>query len=773
LKPPDAPPPGPAPVAAAAAAVEGSYAVATAAAIFASAALTAQLVSGKAMRDAFYLSHHAASSLPKMMAISSAVSVVLVLGVSRAMARWSPQRVVPALVGAGCALFAVEWLLTPRASVFTSALLYVHMTTLGSTATAGFWSLVNERFDPYTAKRVIARVGAGGTVGGVVGSLLAWRVAASHGGDRVMLLALAAMGGLSLVGVVSLGRQAPRHGPPAPALPAPDGDEPAPPSTGLATFRERPYLRQLAFIVGAMALASTVLDYLLGARAELAFGHDRKLYTFFALFHVSISLLSFVAQTTLTSRSLDRLGLTGTASTLPAAIAVGSAVAAGLPGLIATALVRGAHGVLQNSLFRSSYELLYTPVEPTRKRASKLVIDVVFDRAGTALGSGCAYLAVRLMPERADVVLLGAVGAVSAAAVVSGRLIHQGYVASLVESLRRGLITLEAQEVVDATTRSALANRNAPAPAKRPEAAPRSAPAPSARRFPWTRRPPRPPEPSIDTVRAVADLCSGDPARARRVLAQGPLTPALAAHALPLLASGAVAEDAARALREAAPRCVGLLLDALLDPERPLPVRRALPPLLRGLASQRAVDGLVEALASDDFLVRYRSATALAATLRQRPELAPREGPLQAALLAELGEGRRDAAPPEGLDGGGGDHFADEPSGAPVAHTLRFVFALLALMYEAEPIEIAFRALGSSDVTLRGTALEYLENVLPAEVREGLWPLIGDLGERPPVARSVVDVLAELKRSAPLLSTAREAVAGASTSAPSGPPGPA
>ncbi|HEU4535781.1 MAG TPA: hypothetical protein VFS00_16760, partial [Polyangiaceae bacterium] len=241
----------------------------------------------------------------------------------------------------------------------------------------------------------------------------------------------------------------------------------------------------------------------------------------------------------------------------------------------------------------------------------------------------------------------------------------------------------------------------------------------------------------------------------------------LAAHALPLLARDDLAADAGRALREAAPRCPGLLLDALLDPQAPLPLRRALPPLLRGLASQRVVDGLAEALGSDDFLVRYRAAVALATTLRAHPEFAPREAALHGALVAELDEGRRNASPPEGYAGEQSDHFADETSGTPVAHSLRFVFTLLAVLYEREAIEIAFRALGSSDPALRGTALEYLDNVLPAALRERLWPLLDDRGHPQASPRETVAIVDDLKRSASLASVVRRAVEGAAPTEPS------
>ena len=46
----------------------------------------------------------------------------------------------------------------------------------GALVISGFWSVVNERFDPHSAKGMVSRIGTGATVGGVVGGLVAWRV---------------------------------------------------------------------------------------------------------------------------------------------------------------------------------------------------------------------------------------------------------------------------------------------------------------------------------------------------------------------------------------------------------------------------------------------------------------------------------------------------------------------------------------------------------------------------------------------------------------------
>jgi len=74
------------------------------------------------------------------------------------------------------------------------------------------------------------------------------------------------------------------------------------------------------------------------------------------------------------------------------------------------------------------------------------------------------------------------------------------------------------------------------------------------------------------------------------------------------------------------------------------------------------------------------------------------------------------------------------------------VFTLLSLVLPREPLQIAFRSLHSDDKQLRGTALEYLEGVLPASIRQRLWPFL--VYRRPErLAPLHDDVVANLLRS--------------------------
>jgi hypothetical protein len=59
-------------------------------------------------------------------------------------------------------------------------------------------------------------------------------------------------------------------------------------------------------------------------------------------------------------------------------------------------------------------------------------------------------------------------------------------------------------------------------------------------------------------------------------------------------------------------------------------------------------------------------------------------------------------------------------SGSALAH----VFTVLGLALPSEPLRIALHAVLTDDPTLRETALEYLESILPTDVRAQLWPVL-------------------------------------------------
>jgi hypothetical protein len=138
--------------------------------------------------------------------------------------------------------------------------------------------------------------------------------------------------------------------------------------------------------------------------------------------------------------------------------------------------------------------------------------------------------------------------------------------------------------------------------------------------------------------------------------------------------------------------------------------------------SQRAADGLMLALDDPRFDVRLQSARSLAAILERNPLVQVDRDRVYEVVLREVAVGR------------------------PVSEGLAHVFTLLGLVLSREPLQIAFRSLQADDPHLRGTALEYLEGVLPSQIRQRLWPFLVNRPSRgSAAARS--EVIAKLVRS--------------------------
>ncbi|MBI2896377.1 MAG: hypothetical protein HYY06_22660 [Deltaproteobacteria bacterium] len=703
------------------------------AAMLAAAMMIAQQVFGKATRDALFLSTFQVTALPKALIAAAVLSLFAVLAAARAMTLYSPARVVPVSFAASAALFLAEWGLSGPYPNVAAVAVYLHLAIFGAIVTSGFWSLVNERFDPHTAKRVVGRIAAAGTAGSVVGGVLAWR-AASLLSVPTMLVMLAAMNAVCAWGITRIRPAGPGHHPRGLAE-----DRSRAPS-GLQVLREVPYLRQLGLLVALCALGESQLDYVLKATAASTFEGGGRLVTFFALFHMSTGIVSFVVQSTLSRPSLDRLGLAGTVALLPAAMVLAGFVALLEPALWSVILLCGVEAVLSTSLYRSGYELLYTPLAQERKRPTKAIIDVGLDRLGTTLGGGATMLVLLWAAGEAQRSLVGLTIAAALAALFVAIRLHEGYVASLAESLKSGAVRLDADEVFDATSRRTLWETNAALTRDRllQELGVLRQSMVAAGTMPGTTT-------GRDTVsdaagadellQGLAALRSGDPARIRRVLRRPePLEPILVFQVIMLLARDDVLKDAFAALRAVAERSTGQILDALYDSRSGEVVRRRIPRILQGCPTQRVADGLMLGLEDPSFEVRYRCAMALLKVSERNVGITISKERIFAAACRELEVGRKElsrAEPHLEPDEERDSPFIDDVLRTRADRHLEVAFAILSLALDRDPLKIAFRALATDDDGLRGTALEYLENILPDTIREPMRPYMG--GDRRPV----------------------------------------
>jgi AAA family ATP:ADP antiporter len=658
------------------------------------AAMIAQLVAGKAVRDGLFLSQLTVADLPKAMLTSALVSVPIVLAVSMAIRRFGPQRMAPLAFGINAALFTLEWAVLPRAPLWAAVLVYLHVASFGGTLISVFWSAIGERFDPHSAKRAIGRITSGAALGGLAGGIFVSQTA--HGLTPGSLLIGMAL--INLLCALTVGWTGETR------VEAPTSSTSG---SSLVSLMKSSYLRSIAYLVLLTGFVSALLDFGFKASAAQAFGSGAQLIQSFAIFHTATAVLTLLVQTTLARRALDRLGLAGTLAILPASVLLTGSLGLVLPSLWIRALPRAASAVLESSLFRSAYEPLYTPLSAETRRASKTIIDVAAGRLGEALGSGAVLLLVVLLAGSSAAVLPIAMLGAALALFLSLRM-HVGYVAELAASLRSGAVTLQDTEALDSTTRLTLSQTHAEM--SRVEllaqlAQLRGQPGETASRALVTlNRTSEAPPAAANATRAthsallasMDDLLSAEFSRVQRVLELGPLDARLVPLAISLLQHARLVEPVTSALKAIAHAAPGQLVDALLDPTRPALVRRRIPRILKSANHVRAVQGLVEALSAPEREIRYRAALALNELTKLQPELSPDAPTVFAAVRAEI----------------------QLSAGRPI--DLQHVFALLSLALAGDALWLARHALMVGDERQRGTALEYLQNVLPEPLRSEL-----------------------------------------------------
>jgi hypothetical protein len=220
-----------------------------------------------------------------------------------------------------------------------------------------------------------------------------------------------------------------------------------------------------------------------------------------------------------------------------------------------------------------------------------------------------------------------------------------------------------------------------------------------------------------------------------------------------LLAREDLHADAIGALARAGDRIAGALAERRGDPDEAFAVRRRIPRLLAACTSEIAVGALVRALADARFEVRYHAAVALERIQSADPRLRPRAEPVWHAVREEVKKSRAMWEAQRLLDAPAGAALGAVLSPAALERrgvfSLDHVFRLLGLVLDPAPLALSYRAVQGSEADLRGVGLEYLENVLPDDVKKGLWPLVGD-DEPPPLSRSkrsLDEVMRELSRS--------------------------
>ncbi|MGD8699512.1 MAG: hypothetical protein PVJ43_09490, partial [Gemmatimonadales bacterium] len=468
------------------------------------------------------------------------------------------------------------------------------------------------------------------------------------------------------------------------------------------------------------------LDYQFKEAAQASLGSRESLTSFFGAFYGWTGGVALFVQLLIASRFLAVAGVAWTLAVLPLVLTLGSVGLLVFPSLVLVTAVRGADASLRKSLYRFGLEVVYTPVPSLLRRKTKGFIDSVIDSLAEGLGAAIVFLWVTLSALPSRFLSVG-VMVCSVALLFTTRRMGQRYFATVTQQLQESgdrAVTPEVKRLEGADLLSGTFTRLDIRTLIRegePLFADDEEPATDADGS------------SSDSDRTLAGLRSENSETVRQTLrTPSGLTEAHLPEIARLLARDAVLEHAVAALLAYGESAVPLLSHMLSDDNTDFVIRRRIPRVLAEMGGREADDALLDALTANRFEVRYRSAIAL---VRRRTAGLPQSAKstqmqVWEAVRLEVGRGKPVWEMQKLLDGEpDDDDLVSRRLGVRGELSLEHTFRLLSLILEPEVVRAAFHGILLDDEKLRSFSLEYLEQVLPADVRKKLWPFIGDISE--------------------------------------------
>lgn len=191
------------------------------------------------------------------------------------------------------------------------------------------------------------------------------------------------------------------------------------------------------------------------------------------------------------------------------------------------------------------------------------------------------------------------------------------------------------------------------------------------------------------------------------------------------MAEPALNEVIVSALAKFGDRIVGTLRDYVIDADMPAEVRREIPKVLQEIGTAPAQAVLAEIVLDKDVVLRYHTIAAINRLGQAHPERGTDRKLIESVLAAEIMGHYRSYQVLGTLAG----TLADEAN--PIEHGLREsmdkeaerIFRLLKILYPQYDMHSAYVGLQSADPVVHDNAIEFMDSVLPPEVRALVIPL--------------------------------------------------
>jgi AAA family ATP:ADP antiporter len=277
--------------------------------------------------------------------------------------------------------------------VWIGRVLFVWTSVFNMFVVSIFWSVMADVFTAAQGKRLFGFIGAGGTIGGIVGAGLTAGLVGLLGAANLLLVSAVLLEVAALSARQLFAQPGQPHSPlatqPATAIGGSTWE-------GMRRALSDPYLLNVTFNMLFFTVLTTFLYFQQATIVDAAIVDRAERTRFFANIDLAVNVLTLATQTFATGRAVRRWGVTAALAFLP----VLSVVGFGVLGLAPTIAVLMTFQVLRRAgnfaVARPAREVLFTVVAPSDRYKAKTFIDTVVYRIGDQIGAW-AYAPVAAM----------------------------------------------------------------------------------------------------------------------------------------------------------------------------------------------------------------------------------------------------------------------------------------------------------------------------------------------------------------------------------------
>ena len=280
----------------------------------------------------------------------------------------------------------------PQQLHWVAAAFYVWVSTFNMLIISVFWSFMADIFSRTQAKRLFGFVAAGGTVGGIVGPLIATLAGKSVGNNGLMCISAAGFIMTALLVRLLAAEKARLAAAGAEAQHTTlDRKLAGGLFDGFLLLARSPYLLLLALFLLLMTWISTIVYFQLGDLITKAFASPDERRRAYAAIELAVNSLAVVLQLFGTGRLIRRFGVGTGLLVNPVIMVIAFLAVLFSPVLLVLGGIQIVRRVAEYAVAKPTREMLFTVVDQQSKYKAKNVIDTVVYRFGDLSSSWVSH----------------------------------------------------------------------------------------------------------------------------------------------------------------------------------------------------------------------------------------------------------------------------------------------------------------------------------------------------------------------------------------------